>query len=120
MKTDINVLDVLRKMEDFRQNHQNDKQHPADWCMRCMEAIVAKSAGYESRNDWTDALRTGQQPEDERDAKIADLEAKVQRLQSLLRKQCKTAGWIEQDLTACFVEAVEQRNEAEKKLAAKN
>ena len=27
-----------------------------DWCMRCMEAIVARACGFGSRADWTGAL----------------------------------------------------------------
>lgn len=58
MKTEINVLEILAEMEHFRIGHQNERQHPADWCMRCMQAIVAKKAGYKSRNDWTEILAT--------------------------------------------------------------
>lgn len=54
---EIDVLAVLDQMDEFRRTHQNDKQHPADWCMRCMEAILATAAGYESRNDWTEELK---------------------------------------------------------------
>ena len=54
---EVNVLDILDKLDEFRRNHQNERQHPSDWCMRCMEAIVAKAAGYPDRNDWTDALK---------------------------------------------------------------
>ena len=54
---EVNVLDILDKLDEFRRAHQNEKRHPADWCMRAMEAIVAEAAGYTNRNDWTDALR---------------------------------------------------------------
>lgn len=54
---EINVLDILDKMDEFRRNHQNGKQNTPDFCMRVMEAILAKAAGYTSRNDWTDALK---------------------------------------------------------------
>lgn len=110
MKAEINVLETLAKMEEFRQNHQNEKQDPADWCMRFMEAIVAKSAGYESRNDWTAALKTMQQPEDDRDARIAALEAEVQRLRCFIRKQAEAAGRIEHDLETCLAEALNQKH----------
>ena len=98
MRTEINVMSTLAEMEQFRISHQNERQHPADWCMRCMQAIVAKKAGYKSRNDWTEILAV-EPVEDERDAEIAALEAKVQRLESLLRKQCQIAGQTERDLT---------------------
>lgn len=106
MKTEINALATLAKMEDFRQHHQ-DYKHPSDWCMRCLEAIVAKEAGYESRNDWTEALRQGKAPEpaeSPRDAEIVALQAKVQRLEHLLRQQCKIAGQMERDLTNMLME----------------
>jgi len=48
----VDAWEVLTELEKFRQKHQNDKQHPADWCMRCMEAIVAKAAGYKDRLTW--------------------------------------------------------------------
>lgn len=56
IKRTVDVLAVLDLLDEFRRKHQNDKQHPADWCMRCMEAIVAKEAGYTGRNEWTDEL----------------------------------------------------------------
>lgn len=51
------TLALLDKLEEFRRSHQNETQHPSDWCMRVMESIVAEAAGYQSRNDWTDALK---------------------------------------------------------------
>lgn len=54
---EVNVLDILDKLDEFRRSHQNETQNPTDWCMRCMEAIVAEAAGYTNRNDWTDALK---------------------------------------------------------------
>lgn len=56
MANEINILAVLDEMDKFRREHQNSSQHPSDWCMRCMEAILAKAAGYESRNAWTGEL----------------------------------------------------------------
>ena len=53
----VAVLKVLDEMDEFRRTHQDSRQHPSDFCMRCMEAIVAKAAGFQSRCDWTDALR---------------------------------------------------------------
>lgn len=62
MNPEINVLDILDQMDAFRRRHENDKS-PSDWCMRCMEAILAKAAGYESRTDWTDALNADESTE---------------------------------------------------------
>lgn len=53
---EINVLKLLDEMDKFRRDHQNSKEAPADWCMRVLEAIVAKHAGYGSRNEWTEKL----------------------------------------------------------------
>lgn len=54
----MSPLELLDKLDEFRRRHQNDKQHPSDWCMRVMEAIVAEAFGFEGRNSWTEALRT--------------------------------------------------------------
>jgi hypothetical protein len=56
MLKEINVMEVLAEMEDFRKRHENDKS-PSDWCMRCMEAILARAAGYDSRMDWIEDLQ---------------------------------------------------------------
>lgn len=66
---EINALDILDKLDEFRRNHQNEKQHPSDWCMRAMEAIVAEAAGYTSRNDWTDTLKESPESRYSRDLK---------------------------------------------------
>ena len=55
---EINILKVLDEMDRFRREHQNEKVSPSDYCMRAMEAIVASAAGYENRNEWTDALKS--------------------------------------------------------------
>lgn len=52
----VDMLALLDQLDEFRRNHQNEKQHPSDWCMRVMEALVAEAAGYESRSDWTSVL----------------------------------------------------------------
>ena len=44
-------------MDRFRRTHQDQNKDPSDYCMRVMEAILARSAGYESRSLWTDELR---------------------------------------------------------------
>ena len=59
----VSVLKILDEMDAFRRDHQNYKQHPSDWCMRCMEAIVARSAGFTNRNAWTDALKADENTE---------------------------------------------------------
>lgn len=64
---EINLLDILDELDEFRRNHQDERQHPSDWCMRCMEAIVAHAAGYESRMDWTDVLKTSPESRYSRD-----------------------------------------------------
>lgn len=52
----IDVLAVLDEMDAFRRKHENDSPVTADWCMRCMEAILANAAGYKGRTSWTDKL----------------------------------------------------------------
>ena len=54
---EINALQLLDKLDKFRREHQNERQHPSDFCMRAMEAIVAEAAGYKSRVDWTEELK---------------------------------------------------------------
>lgn len=53
----IDVLDVLDQMDEFRRNHYFDKNPTPDFYMRAMEAMLAKAAGYNSRSEWTDALK---------------------------------------------------------------
>lgn len=64
---EVNVLDILDELDEFRRNHQDERQHPSDWCMRCMEAIVARAAGYSNRNYWTDALKESSESRYSRD-----------------------------------------------------
>ena len=40
-------LEVLDELDEFRHGHQNERLYPSDWCMRCMEAIVARACGFE-------------------------------------------------------------------------
>ena len=56
MAGEINALEVLAEMEEFRQRNQDERKSPSDFCMRCLEAILAKAAGYESRMDWVEDL----------------------------------------------------------------
>lgn len=51
------ILELLDRLDKFRRRHQDNQQHPADWCMRMMEAMIAQAGGYQSRNDWTEALK---------------------------------------------------------------
>lgn len=53
------ALELLDEIDKFRREHQNEKTWPSDLCMRAIEAIVARSAGYTSRSDWTDDLKKG-------------------------------------------------------------
>jgi len=64
MANEINALEVLAEMEAFRKRHENDKS-PSDWCMRCLEAILAKAAGYENRMVWIEDLQKLQKAENE-------------------------------------------------------
>ena len=57
MKIEIDVLAILDEMHRFRRTHQDKNKDPTDYCMRVMEAILARSAGYEGRTSWTDELR---------------------------------------------------------------
>jgi hypothetical protein len=57
MENKINALEVLAEMEEFRKNNQNEKKSPSDFCMRCLEAILAKAAGYGSRMEWVAAVQ---------------------------------------------------------------
>ena len=56
MANEINALEVLAEMEAFRKKNQDERKSPSDFCMRCLESILAKAAGYESRMDWIEDL----------------------------------------------------------------
>ena len=52
------VLDILDSMEEIRQKAaENPEQYPIDHTIRLCSAIVAQAYGYQSRTDWTDALK---------------------------------------------------------------
>ena len=51
------ALELLDEIDEFRRNHQNAKKDPPDYCMRVIEAIIARKAGYTSRADWTGDLK---------------------------------------------------------------
>lgn len=55
-RTAIPALGLLDELDEFRRRHQNSTLHPSDWCMRVIEAIVARAFGYETRNSWTELL----------------------------------------------------------------
>lgn len=50
-------LDILDELDKFRREHQDTRKHPADWCMRVMEAIIARAYGFSNRMEWVDALK---------------------------------------------------------------
>ena len=50
------AMAILDRVEYFRRHHQNDRNYPADYCMRAIAAIVAEAAGYDNRMAWTAEL----------------------------------------------------------------
>lgn len=55
MNKDLALLDQI---EEIRQKAaEKPEQYPVDNTIRLISALVAKHAGYESRNDWTDELK---------------------------------------------------------------
>lgn len=51
------TLDLLDEIDEFRRNHQDEKKAPSDFCMRAIEAIIAKRCGMPIRADWTGELK---------------------------------------------------------------
>lgn len=52
------VLDILDSMEEIRQKAaEHPEKYPVDYTIRLLSAIVAQAYGYQSRTDWTDALK---------------------------------------------------------------
>ena len=45
--------EILLELERFRQEHEHETSGNPDWYIRVCQAIVAKAAGYENRNDWS-------------------------------------------------------------------
>ena len=68
---DMSPLELLDKLDEFRRRHQNDKLHPSDWCMRVMEAIVARAHGFGDRMEWVQALKERQESQYSRDLQDA-------------------------------------------------
>lgn len=52
------ALDLLDEMDEFRRNHQDSRKDPSDYCMRVLEAIVARRAGYNDRHCWQEDLKS--------------------------------------------------------------
>lgn len=51
-------LALLDQIEEIRQKAaEKPEQYPVDNAIRLISALVAKHAGYESRNDWTGELK---------------------------------------------------------------
>ena len=50
------ALELLDEIDEFRRNHQ-DAKNLSDFCMRAIEAIIAKRCGMPSRADWTGELK---------------------------------------------------------------
>ena len=55
----VDILVLLDEIDEFRRNHQNERESPPDWCMRAIEAIIAERAGFKSRTGWTSILKDG-------------------------------------------------------------
>ena len=68
------ALEVLDKLDGFRRDHYYDAPATPDWCMRAMEAIVAQAAGYDSRTDWTEALKVAPQSRYARDLRDTSMQ----------------------------------------------
>ena len=52
------ALRVLDEMDALRRKQWYHLPPPCDYYLRAMEAIVARAAGYASRTDWTDCLKS--------------------------------------------------------------
>ena len=55
MKT-IDAEKVSLELERLRQKHESDHVTNPDHIIRICQAIVAKEAGYHSRNDWSASI----------------------------------------------------------------
>lgn len=53
------ALQILDDMDEARRMHEYDVA-ASDWSFRVAEAIIAKAAGFNSRNEWTEALSANQ------------------------------------------------------------
>ena len=55
-----------------RRKHSGSLPPPCDYYMRSMEAVIARAADYESRNEWTDALKVDEQSRYFRDLQLVE------------------------------------------------
>lgn len=51
----INALSILDKLDELRRKHNGDAAY--QHAMRIACATIAREAGYQDRNEWTDALK---------------------------------------------------------------
>lgn len=70
------ALEVLDRLDGFRRDHYYDVPPTPDWCMRAMEAIVAQAAGYDSRTEWTEALKADPQSRYARDLRDTSMQVR--------------------------------------------
>ncbi len=54
---EIDILEILDRMDEIRRNHYFDKHPAPDNLCRILEAVVAEAGGYKSRTEWTDELK---------------------------------------------------------------
>ena len=65
-------LHLLDQLDVIRRKHSGSLPPPCDYYMRSMEAVIARAAGYESRNEWTDALKADEQSRYFRDLQLVE------------------------------------------------
>ncbi len=66
------ALHMLDQMDVIRRKHFGSLPPPCDYYMRSMEAVIARAAGYENRNEWTDALKADEQSRYFRDLQLVE------------------------------------------------
>ena len=66
------ALHMLDQMDVIRRKHSGSLPPPCYYYMRSMEAVIARAAGYESRNEWTDALKADEQSRYFRDLQLVE------------------------------------------------
>ena len=66
------ITGELVQMDVIRRKHSGSLPPPCDYYMRSMEAVIARAAGYESRNEWTDALKADEQSRYFRDLQLVE------------------------------------------------
>ena len=70
------ALQMLDQMDTIRRKHAGSLPHPCDYYMRVMEAVIARAAGYKSRNEWTDALKADVRSRYFRDLQSVEIRSK--------------------------------------------